>query len=541
MNNAVFSFPLPKNEPVLNYLSGSPERELLEKELARQASQAVEIPLIIGGREIFSEKTIAVKMPCNHSHILAHCHLAGKDEIKMAVAAAREAKKSWMEVSWIERASVMMRAAQLLSGPCRPLLNVSTMLGQGKNIYQAEIDAVCESIDFLRFNTHFASQIYSDQPLSETNQINRMEYRPLEGFISTISPFNFTSIALNLNIAVVIMGNTTVWKPASTSLLSNYYLMKVYEEAGIPPGVINFIPARGSEIAEVLLSHPDLNGIHFTGSTATFQAIWRDVSRNISHYKSYPRLVGETGGKDFVFAHTSADKQALAVALIRGAFEYQGQKCSAASRAYIPASIWPEVWRLMEAMLAEIKVGDVRDSSNFMNAVIDEAAFDKIMNYIYLAKASPAAKVLFGGKGDKTTGFFVEPTVILTTDPHFVTMEEEIFGPVLTIFVYKDDQFCETLSICDQTSPYALTGSVFARDKYAALKACEALRFSSGNFYLNDKPTGAMVGQQPFGGARLSGTNDKSGSYLNLTRWTSPRTIKETLVPATDYRYPYMT
>jgi len=540
MNNAVFCFPIPKNEPVLSYLSGSPERESLEKELRCQAEETRELPLIIGGREVFSGRTIPVRMPCEHGHILAHCHQAGEKEILAAAEAAMEAKQEWMNLSWIERASIMMKAAQLISGPYRAALCAATMLGQGKNIFQAEIDAACESIDFLRFNAHFASSIYSDQPFSETNQINRIEYRPLEGFIYTISPFNFTAIALNLNTAVALMGNTTIWKPASTSLLSNHLLMRIFMEAGLPAGVINFVPASGAEISRCLLPQRRLGGIHFTGSTSTFNGIWRQVSQHLDLYDSYPRLVGETGGKDFIFAHASADTRALAVALVKGAFEYQGQKCSAASRAYIPESIWPEVWREMEAMLVELKMGDVRDPGNFINSVIDEKAYQTIMGYIEQARQSKDARILVGGNGDHRIGYFIDPTIILAEDPGFITMREEIFGPVLTIHVYPDQRFQETLEICDKTSPYALTGSIFAREKYAAVQACRALRYSAGNFYINDKPTGAMVGQQPFGGSRSSGTNDKSGSALNLTRWISPRTIKETLNPDCEYRYPYM-
>ncbi len=414
------------------------------------------------------------------------------------------------------------------------------MLGQSKNCFQAEIDSACEVIDFLRFNTFFASQIYSDQPVSDRGMVNRLEYRPLEGFILTVSPFNFTAIAMNLNLSVILMGNTTVWKPSSTSLFSNYYLMKILMEAGMPEGVINFIPCSSASLQNTVLCHRDLAGIHFTGSSNTFNHIWQQTSANLAQYKSYPKLVGETGGKDFIFAHASANPRELATAIVRGAFEYQGQKCSAASRSYIPASIWQETKKYVLEMIAEIKVGDVTDFSTFMNAVIDEKSFNNIMGYIEKTKQSNEATIVVGGKGSKEQGYFVEPTVIVAENPHYITMEEEIFGPVMSIFVYPDKQYEETLKICDQTSPYALTGSIFSNDKYAMVTACRILRYAAGNFYINDKPTGAMVGQQPFGGARGSGTNDKSGSYLNLLRWVSPRTIKETLIPPTHHLYPYM-
>jgi 1-pyrroline-5-carboxylate dehydrogenase len=434
----------------------------------------------------------------------------------------------------------MSKAAELISKKYRYRILAATMLGQGKNAMQAEIDAVCEVIDYLRFNNYFASLIYSDQPLSESESINRLEYRPLEGFIYTVTPFNFTAIASNLNTSVALMGNTTIWKPASTALLSNYYLMKIFEEAGMPPGVINFLPGSGEVISSVALKHRDLGGIHFTGSNPTFNTLWKQVSENLSNYKSYPRIVGETGGKGFIFAHNSSNPLELATALARGSFEYQGQKCSASSRAYIPESIWEETKSNLLRMISEMQMGDVTNFRNFVNAVIDEGSFNKIMSNIDKARSSADAEIIAGGNGDKSKGFFVEPTVILTNNPHFATMEEEIFGPVMTIYVYKDDQFTETLKMCDETSPYALTGAIFSNDKYATIKACRILRYSAGNFYFNDKPTGAMVGQQPFGGSRASGTNDKAGSHLNLLRWVSPRTIKETLIPATDFRYPFM-
>jgi 1-pyrroline-5-carboxylate dehydrogenase len=436
--------------------------------------------------------------------------------------------------------SVTMKIAELISGKYRHLLNAATMLGQGKNIYQAEIDAACETVDFLRFNAHFISEIYDDQPIQEKGMINRLEYRPLEGFVFAVTPFNFTAIAANLNLAPVLMGNTVVWKPAGTSILSNYILMKIFLEAGLPDGVINFIPGRGSMIGKQVLSHRELAGVHFTGSTATFNQIWSSVAANLSVYRSYPKLVGETGGKDFIVVHPSADVQPVATAFVRGAFEYQGQKCSAASRAYVPVSRWPEIREAMTGMLKEVKVGDPADFTNFMNAVIDEASFDNIMSYIADAKSSDKAEIVFGGNGDKTKGYFVEPTVILTSDPHYRTMEEEIFGPVLTVYLYNDEEYSSMLKVVDSTSPYALTGAVFASDREVLAETCRVLRYAAGNFYYNDKPSGAVVGQQPFGGARMSGTNDKAGSHMNLVRWTSPRTIKETLVPPVDFRYPFM-
>ncbi|MFH1160271.1 MAG: L-glutamate gamma-semialdehyde dehydrogenase [bacterium] len=540
MNNAVVNFKRPQNEHTLNYAPGCRERKALNAELDRLSQEVQDIPLMIGGKEIRTGKTGNVVMPHNHHHVLATYHMAGETEVKQAIEAALKAHRDWESVSWVERVSVTLKAAELLATEFRPLINAATMLGQGKNAYQAEIDAACETIDFLRFNAYFVSEIYRDQPHSTPGIINRFEYRPLEGFVFTLTPFNFTAIASNLNMAPVLMGNTVIWKPSSTSVLSNFILMKVFREAGFPDGVINFIPGPGSLIGKAALSHRDLAGIHFTGSTGTFNQIWQQSALNIGNYKSYPRMVGETGGKDFVSVHASADPQEVAVALVRGAFEYQGQKCSAASRAYIPESLWPEIHQRMGEMISRITVGDVREFGHFMNAVIDEPAFDSIMGYIEDAKKSPDAKVLFGGTGDKSKGYFIQPTVIQATDPHFRTMEEEIFGPVLTLFVYRDQEFEETLELCDKTSPYGLTGSVFSRDRRALNKACRVLRYAAGNIYFNDKPTGAVVGQQPFGGARASGTNDKSGSYLNLLRWTNPRTIKETLIPPTEFTYPFM-
>ena len=540
MNNAIYNFKEPGNEPVLSYLKGSNERILLEKELEEQGNKVVDIPLIISGIEIRTGETGKIVMPTDHNHVLAIYHKATDKEVALAIKAALAAKECWMTLAWMERAAIMIRAAELISKKYRFVLNAATMLGQGKNALQAEIDSACEVIDYLRFNAHFASMIYQEQPVSDNQSINRLEYRPLEGFIYTITPFNFTAIASNLNTSVALMGNTTVWKPATTSLLSNYYLMKILKEAGLPDGVINFVPGSGSLISNVVLNHRDLAGIHFTGSNTTFNTIWKQVADNLPKYRSYPKIVGETGGKDFIFAHKSADPPELATAITRGAFEYQGQKCSAASRAYIPKSLWEDTRALLLKMISEIRVGDVNDFRNFVNAVIDENAFDGIMNYIEKAKISSSVEIIAGGKGDKTKGFFIEPMIIVTKDPHFITMEEEVFGPVMTIFVYDDNKYEETLKLCDETSPFGLTGAIFSNDKYAMIQACRILRYAAGNFYINDKPTGAMVGQQPFGGARGSGTNDKAGSYLNLIRWVSPRTIKETLIPAIDFKYPYM-
>jgi 1-pyrroline-5-carboxylate dehydrogenase len=540
MNNAIYNFGEPKNEPVYSYKPGSPERTKLEEELNYQINEVIDIPLIIGGKEIRTGQIRDVVMPTDHGHVLAHCHQTKANEVEMAIEAAMNAKCEWMTLSYVERGSIMAKAAELISKKFRYKLLAATMLGQGKNVFQGEIDAICEVIDYLRFNTYFASLIYSEQPLSEGESINRLEYRPLEGFVYTISPFNFTAIASNLNTSVALMGNTTIWKPASTSLLSNYYLMKILDEAGLPGGVINFLPGSGELISSIILKNKDLGGIHFTGSNPTFNALWKEVSNNLTSYKSYPRIVGETGGKGFIFAHSSSNTDELATAMARGSFEFQGQKCSASSRAYIPESIWPETRDKLLGMISEMKMGDVTNFKNFVNAVIDEGAFNKIMSYIEKVKSSGDAEIIAGGNGDKTKGYYIEPTVVLTRNPHFITMEEEIFGPVLTIYVYKDESFEDTLQLCDQTSPFALTGAIFSKDKYATIKACRILRYSAGNFYFNDKPTGAMVGQQPFGGSRASGTNDKAGSHLNLLRWVSPRTIKETLIPATDFRYPFM-
>jgi len=540
MNNALYNFTAPSNEPVLQYLEGSNERILLDKELKRQESVEIEIPLIIGGKEIRTGDTGKVVMPHRHGHILATYHKAGEKEVNMAIDAALEVSRLWNNLPWTTRASIMLKAGELLATTYRSTINAATMLGQSKNIYQSEIDAVCETIDFLKYNVSFAGKIYEFQPRSAFNQLNRMEFRALEGFVFAVSPFNFTSIASNLNMAPVMMGNTTVWKPATTALLSNYYLMKVFMEAGLPAGVINFVPGSGSLIGKHVMNSYHMAGVHFTGSNATFNTLWGQAAGNLENYKSYPRLVGETGGKDFIFAHPSARTRELAVAAIRGAFEYQGQKCSAASRMYVPESLWPETRDMIVAMAEEITVGDVKNASNFMNAVIDEKAFDSITGYIDYAKSSNEAKILTGGTYSKEEGFFIRPTIIETGNPHFKTMEEEIFGPVLTVYVYKDKDLDDTIELCDTTSPFGLTGAVFSQDRIAAARICNKLRYAAGNFYINDKPTGAIVGLQPFGGSRASGTNDKAGGEFNLVRWVNPRTIKETFVPATDYKYPYM-
>lgn len=540
MNNSNYSFEYPKNETVLSFAKGTTERENLIAQLKIMSKETIDIPLIIGGKEIRTGKTGKVVMPHNHKKILATYHKATEKEVNLAIKEAMKAKRDWENLPWTERASIMLRAADMISNRHRSLILAATMLGQSKNAYQAEIDAACETVDFLRFNVNFASKIYQDQPASDKTQLNRLEYRPLEGFVFTVSPFNFTAIASNLNMSAALMGNTTVWKPATTSLLSNYYLMNIFKEAGLPDGVLNFVPGSGALIGGEVFKSKDLAGIHFTGSNGTFNSLWKSVADNLGHYVSYPRIVGETGGKDFVFVHNSANPLEVATALVRGSFEYQGQKCSAASRAYIPASLWEEIKHIMISQISEIRMGDVSDFGNFMNAVIDEASFDNIMKYIDGAKKSKDCRIVAGGKGDKKVGYFIEPTVIETSNPKYKTMQEEIFGPVLTVYIYEDKKFEETLQLCDQTSPYALTGSIFANDRYAIEKAMQSLRYAAGNFYINDKPTGAVVGMQPFGGSRASGTNDKAGSGLNLIRWTNPRTIKETYQPPRDFKYPFM-
>ena len=540
MSNGIFSVPAPRNEPVLAYTPGSPERKALRAELDRMAGQVVEITPRIGGRRVTTGRTMDIVMPHDHRHVLAVGHKAGASEVQRAVDAAGAAHHDWSRLPWHERAAIFLRAADLLAGSYRMTLNAATMLGQSKTAHQAEIDAACELIDFWRFNVAFAEEIYRQQPLSSPGAWNRLEHRALEGFVFAVTPFNFTSIGGNLPTAPAILGNTVVWKPASTALYAAYFIMEILEAAGLPPGVINMVPGSGAEVGDLALASPALAGIHFTGSTATFQGMWETVGRNIRQYRSYPRIVGETGGKDFVFAHASADVPALATALTRGAFEYQGQKCSAASRAFIPASLWPAVQERLLQQIAEIRVGDPADFTNFMGAVIDANAFATIKGYIDHARQSRDAAILAGGGCDDGKGYFVEPTVVLAKRPGLKLMREEIFGPVLTVWVYEDLDLETALEICDSGSPYALTGAVFARDRAAIVRIADALTHAAGNFYVNDKPTGAVVGQQPFGGARASGTNDKAGSLWNLTRWVSPRAIKETFAPPRDYRYPFM-
>ena len=540
MRNSIISFPLPANEPVKSYLKGSPERIALEAELERQSKTVVDIPIIIGGKEIRTGDTGEVRCPHDHKHVLATYHKVGEKEIKLAIETAMKAWQEWSRTDWTVRAGIAMKMAELLATKYRPIMNAACMLGQSKNFYQAEIDSACETIDFFRYNVHYASKIYAMQPKDGAGNINHTEYRPLEGFVLAVTPFNFTSIASNLCMTPVLMGNVAVWKPSTTSLLSNYYLMQLYKEAGLPDGVINFLPGSGALIGKVCTESKHFAGIHFTGSTATFKSLWSQACSNLDRYVSYPRLVGETGGKDFIFVHPSADPKAVATAAFCGAFEFQGQKCSAASRMYIPKSLWPTVLEDMKRMMTEIHLGDVCDPMNFVNAVIDEASFDKCKSYIDFAEAADDAKVVAGGKCDKSVGWFVEPTVIETSNPHFRSMEEEIFGPIITVFPYDDDKVEETAALCDETSPYGLTGAVFGRDRLAVEKIADRLAYAAGNFYINDKPTGAVVGMQPFGGARASGTNDKAGGEFNLIRWIIPRVIKETLVSPTDYRYSYM-
>ncbi|PKK91943.1 MAG: 1-pyrroline-5-carboxylate dehydrogenase [Candidatus Wallbacteria bacterium HGW-Wallbacteria-1] len=540
MAEGIFSTPEPINEPIKSYAPGTPERAELKAKLAEMRSSTVDIPVVVDGKAIFTGKTGDCICPHEHGHVLGTFHKAGADQIKGAIEAARRAAPQWAAMSWHQRAAIFLKAAELLAGSFRSTLNAATMLGQSKNAYQAEIDSACELIDFWRFNAAFMEQIYSQQPLSAPGVWNRMEHRPLEGFVFAITPFNFTSIAGNLPTAPALMGNTVLWKPASTSMYSAHFIMEILRDAGLPDGVINMIPGSGVEIASHVLPHPDLAGIHFTGSTGVFQDMWTKVGANIASYRNYPRVVGETGGKDFVIAHSSADAQAVAVALLRGSFEYQGQKCSAASRAYIPKSLWSEVREGLLSRLSEVKMGGVEDFSNFVNAVIDASSFKTIKGYIDDARASSDSEIIFGGTTDDSVGYFIEPTVILTTNPRSRTMVEEIFGPVLTIYVFDDADFDKALELVDTSTTYALTGALFARDRAVIAKASEYLQNAAGNYYINDKPTGAVVGQQPFGGARASGTNDKAGSMLNLLRWTNPRTIKETFCPPKDWRYPFL-
>jgi 1-pyrroline-5-carboxylate dehydrogenase len=540
MTFSVVHVPVPENEPVRGYEPGSPEKTSLKAKLKEMLSQKIEIPLIIGGKEIRGGTTSVAVCPHDHGHVLATYHQAGPKEIEEAVSAARNAAESWTTMPWEARASIFLKAAELLAGPWRDTVNAATMLNQSKTVHQAEIDAACEMIDFLRFNVAYMRSIYEQQPISTKGIWNYVEYRPLEGFVFAVTPFNFTSIAGNLPTAPAMMGNTILWKPASSAVLAAYYMLKLMQAAGLPDGVINFIPGRGGQVGNPVLANPELAGIHFTGSTATFQGMWRTVGENIENYKSYPRIVGETGGKDFIFAHATADPDTLVGALVRGAFEYQGQKCSAVSRAYIPSSIWPRVKDQLLEQIGEIRVGDPLDFRNFMCAVIDRAAYQSIMEYIDFARDAADAEILCGGTGDDSKGYFIQPTVVLAQNPRFKLMEEEIFGPVLTLYVYQDDRLDEALDLCDSTSPYALTGAVFAEDRKAIVEIAERLRNTAGNFYINDKPTGAVVGQQPFGGGRASGTNDKAGSVLNLLRWTSQRTIKENFLPPAHFGYPFM-
>ncbi len=539
--NGNIRIPTPINEPVLAYAPGSPERAALKARLAELTAHPTEVPLIIGGREIRTGQTHDITCPHDHGRVIGSYHLAGPDEIAQAIEASRTAWDTWSRMAWVDRSAVFLRAADLLVAPrWRDTINASTMLGQSKTVHQAEIDAACELIDFLRFNCHFAEGLYADQPRSAPGMWNRSEYRPLEGFVYAVSPFNFTSIGGNLSGAPALMGNVVLWKPSHTAVLSNYFVMKLFEEAGLPPGVINFIPGDSVQITDALLAHPDFTGLHFTGSTGVFQMFWKRIGANIANYRSYPRIVGETGGKDFIVAHPSADPDALRTAMIRGSFEYQGQKCSAASRAYVPESVWAVMKDSLIEETKNIRMGDPADFRNFMGAVIDEKAFRKLSAYLDRAREADDVEVLAGGGYDDSKGWFIEPTLLLAHDPRYETMCEELFGPILSIYVYPDDQWEDTLRLVDSTSPYALTGAVFADDRAAVRQAMDALRHAAGNFYVNDKPTGAVVGQQPFGGSRASGTNDKAGSPMNLLRWVSARSIKETFDPARDYRYPFM-
>jgi 1-pyrroline-5-carboxylate dehydrogenase len=540
MSNGVFTIPQAINEPILNYAPGSPERTGLKAAIKKMRSEVLDIPMYINGKEVRTEKKVRMAPPHDHQHTIANYHRGDKTHVQQAIAAALAAREAWASLDWEVRASIFLKAAELLSTKYRYAINAATMIGQSKNVFQAEIDAACEMIDFLRFNVQYMREIYAQQPISSKGIYNRIEHRPLEGFIFALTPFNFTAISGNLPTSAAMMGNVVVWKPANSQIYAASLLMRVFMEAGLPPGVINLVYVSGPEAGDVIFNHPDFAGIHYTGSTAVFQGIWKTIGENIHKYKSYPRIVGETGGKDFIIAHPSADAKALVTALTRGAFEFQGQKCSAASRAYIPKSMWADVKNGLLADVKSFKIGPTEDFSNFFNAVIDEAAFDKIANYIDNAKKSSDVEVVAGGNYDKSKGYFIEPTVLLAKDPFYITMCEEIFGPVLTMYVYDDNKFEETLDIVDKTVIYALTGSIFSQDRYAIDIATKKLVHAAGNFYINDKCTGAVVGQQPFGGSRASGTNDKSGSMYNLLRWISVRTIKETLVPPTDYRYPFL-
>ncbi|MFT4738673.1 MAG: 1-pyrroline-5-carboxylate dehydrogenase [Cyclobacteriaceae bacterium] len=535
-----YIIPKAVNEPIKSYAPGSPERQSLQAALEQLRSTTVDIPMYIGSDHVTTDKKISIHPPHDHKHVLGHFSEGDKSHVEQAIKAALGAKDAWANMAWEHRAAIFLKAADLLAGPYRDKINAATMLAQSKNAYQAEIDAACEFIDFLKFNVQFMQELYADQPESLPLTWNRSEYRPLEGFVLAITPFNFTSIAGNLPAAPALMGNTVIWKPAYTQIYSAQVIMELFKEAGLPDGVINMIYVDGPEVGEVVFNHKDFAALHFTGSTSVFKHLWKTIGTNIEKYRSYPRIVGETGGKDFVVAHKSANAKEVSTALVRGAFEFQGQKCSAASRAYIPTNLWPEVKEQVIADVSSFKMGPPEDFSNFINAVIDERAFDKISSYIDKAKADPSVEVIVGGGHDKSKGYFIEPTVIVVKDPLYTTMCEEIFGPVLTIYVYQEERFEETLELVDQTSPYALTGAILSKDRYAIELATKKLVNAAGNFYINDKPTGAVVGQQPFGGARGSGTNDKAGSMMNLLRWVNARTIKETFVPATDYKYPFL-
>lgn len=534
-----YIIPEPKNEPVYSYAPGTPERQLLTDALKEARESEADIPMYIGGELVKTGKKIKMSPPHDHQHVLGYFHEGDQAHVKQAIQAAQEAKPAWAALPWEQRASIFLKAADLIAGPYRYKMNAATMLAQSKNPFQSEIDAVCEFIDFLRFNARFMEQIYEDQPISAPGIWNRVEYRPLEGFVFAITPFNFTSIAGNLPASPAMMGNTVIWKPNYTQVYSAALIMEIFKEAGLPDGVINLVYVDGPEAGDVIFNHPDFAGLHFTGSTGVFRHLWKTIGENIGNYRSYPRIVGETGGKDFVIAHSTADAKELSTALVRGAFEFQGQKCSAASRAYVPSNLWNDVKKYLIADLKDMKVGPPEDFSNFFNAVIEKKAFDKISGYIEQAKKDKNAEIIAGGNHDDAKGYFIEPTVIVTTDPKYTTMQEEIFGPVLTIYVYPENEFEKTLTLVDETSPYALTGAIFSKDRYAIDLAAKKLVNAAGNFYINDKPTGAVVGQQPFGGARASGTNDKAGSMMNLLRWVSARTIKETFSPPTDYRYPF--
>lgn len=540
MHNSIVKLERPKNEPVLSYAPGSPERERIASRLEELKGDEIEIPVIIGGEEIHTGDLAECRCPHDHGTILGRYHKAGPEQVDRAVEAAQNAWREWSEMHWQARAAIFARMAELLAGKYRMTLNAATMLCQSKTVHQAEIDSACELIDFYRFNPFYMNQIYSEQPASAPGVWNYLEYRPLEGFVFAVTPFNFTSIAGNLPTSPALMGNTVLWKPASSAVYPAYFLMELFKEAGLPDGVINFLPGRGSALGDPIMGQEELAGVHFTGSTAVFRRMWRTVGENIANYKSYPRIVGETGGKDFVFVHPSADPETVVANLVRGAYEYQGQKCSAASRAYVPQSMWPRVSEAMVEDIKTLRMGDISDLGMFLGALIDEAAFESVTSYIDLAKESDDTEILIGGGYDKSEGYFVEPTLVRSDDPNHRLMREEIFGPVLTVYVYEDDRYEEILHLCDRTSIYGLTGSIFSRDRAAVQKAYRILRHSAGNFYVNDKPTGAVVGQQPFGGSRGSGTNDKAGSHINLLRWVSARTVKENLKPVTDFRYPYM-